>query len=352
MRQLATIQKVEEVQPIEGADRIVRIRVKNWWLIALKDEFKVGDQCVYHEIDSLCPKDNPIYQFLDKGNTIKTIAIDGKEYSGYRLKTIKLRGQISQGLAIPIERFKQEDYFKTETKNIGDDVSDELGIVKWEMPIPAALSGKIKGNFPSFIPKTDEERVQNLGDLLIAKRGTDMYATEKLDGSSATFYKKNNILGVCSRNLELLETPENTFWQVARAYNLETRLPEGFAIQGELVGPGIQQNRYKLGTHQLWFFNAFDIEKQQYLDMAQMMQFFDRLNLPMVPFIGEDIFELRHTPEKFLAEAEGPSFLNPEIEREGIVIRPCVEQTAVIGGTLKRFSFKAISIKFLLTNKE
>ena len=116
MRQLATIQKVEEVQPIEGADRIVRIRVKNWWLIALKDEFKVGDQCVYHEIDSLCPKDNPIYQFLDKGNTIKTIAIDGKEYSGYRLKTIKLRGQISQGLAIPIERFKQEDYFKTETK--------------------------------------------------------------------------------------------------------------------------------------------------------------------------------------------------------------------------------------------
>ena len=313
MRQLATIQKVEEVQPIEGADRIVRIRVKNWWLIALKDEFKVGDQCVYHEIDSLCPKDNPIYQFLSKGNTLKTISVEGKEYSGYRLKTIRLRGQISQGLAIPVERFRLEGYFKATTKNIGDDVSEELGIVKWEMPIPAALSGKIKGNFPSFIPKTDEERVQNLGTLLKEQEGTLMYATEKLDGSSATYYKKDSIFGVCSRNLELQDTPENTFWQAARKYDLENKLPEGYSIQAELIGPGIQQNKYKLNDHQLWFFNVFDIANQKYLNMDQMLQFFDNLELPIVPFVGDDVFELNHTPEQLLLMAEDKSFLNPAL---------------------------------------
>ena len=190
MRHLATVSKVEEIQPIEGADRIVRARVKGWWVVTQKENFKEGDKCVYYEVDSFLPI-TPEYDFLLKGSSPKKMIVEGKEVEGIRLKTIKLKGVISQGLILPVP-----DYLKD--KEEGTDVSEELGIIKYEPPIPANMEGIIKGSFPSFIPKTDEERIQNCLDILDIYKGYDFYITSKLDGTSSTFYKKDGEFGVCS----------------------------------------------------------------------------------------------------------------------------------------------------------
>src|SRR3990167_8088977 len=161
MRKLASIQKIAEILAIEGASQIEKVRVNEWWCITKKGEFKVGDLCAYMEIDSLLPSSNPAFGFLAKGTKERTMLVDGVEHKGYRLKTIKLRGQLSQGLALPLNVvFKNLEHW--ENINEGDDVSELLGIVKYEAPIPAELHGKVKGTFPGFLPKTDEERIQNM----------------------------------------------------------------------------------------------------------------------------------------------------------------------------------------------
>ena len=156
--------------------------------------------------------------------------VDGTE--GFRLRTIKLRGQVSQGLILPIHVLPL-----LEMVSEGQDVTEMLGIVKYEPPIPAELAGKVKGLFPSFLRKTDEERIQNLSGELEEWKDTKFYVTEKLDGSSATFYYKDGVFGVCSRNLELLETEENTFWKFARQVDLENKMREfdiNISLQGEV----------------------------------------------------------------------------------------------------------------------
>lgn len=175
MRHLATICKIEEVQPIENADSIEKVRVKEWWVVAQKGTFMPGSKCIYFEIDSFLPL-LPQFDFLLKGTKPKKMLVDGKEIEGLRLKTVRLRGQISQGLVIPLSEFFDTDM------EIGEDVSENLNILKWEPPIPANLSGVMKGFFPGFIPKTDEERIQNCSDLLEKHKGEIFYITEKLDG--------------------------------------------------------------------------------------------------------------------------------------------------------------------------
>jgi len=233
MRKLVTIQKIEEKKLIEGADKIEAARVKGWWIVVQKDQFRVGDSVLYYEIDSFLPV-RPEYEFLLKGNKPKKMLFDGKEIEGIRLKTIKLKGQISQGLIMPIpEGLKIPD---------DGDVSEELGVIKFEIPIPACLTGIIKGSFPAFLPKTDEERIQNMVDVLNINT---FYVTEKIDGTSTTFYKKDGVFGVCSRNIELVEG-ETTQWRIAKELDLINKIPDNFALQGELVGEGIQGNPLKI----------------------------------------------------------------------------------------------------------
>ena len=214
-RKLVTIETIREVKPIEGAGAIEAVRVRDWWVVAKKGEFNVNDACLYYEIDSFLPV-KPQYDFLLRGSKPKKVLVDGVEREGILLKTIKLRGQLSQGLVLPLP-----DGIFGET---GTDVSELLGVIKYEAPISPELTGKVKGNFPSFIPKTDEERIQNMSDVLAG-----FYVSEKLDGTSVTYYKKDGVFGVCSRNLELLEG-ETTQWRMAKELDLQNKLPDNFAV--------------------------------------------------------------------------------------------------------------------------
>jgi len=332
-RKLASIRTITDIQPIPDADSIEVVSIGGWKVVSKKGEYQVGDMCIYCEIDSFLPI-LPQYEFLRKSSYKKMT--DGTE--GFRLKTIKLRGQVSQGLVLPITVLPGG-----RTLFDGMDVTDVLGITKYEPPIPSNLSGQVKGHFPSFLQKTDAERVQNLADVYPFNRSLRFYVTEKLDGSSATFYFKDGVFGVCSRNLELLETTDNTFWKVARQLKIEESLRElgqNMCIQGELIGEGIQGNPYKIKGQTVKFFNAFNIDEYRKLSFTEFSNLMNKLNLETVPVLDEN-FNLPETIDELLLFAEGKSLLNPNTDREGLVIR---SQDISI-------SFKAISNKFLLKEK-
>lgn len=363
-RKLASIQKIREIRPIEGADAIELAIINSWQVVTAKNVgHKVGDLVVYCEIDSFLPIE-PEFEFLRK-SSYKKLG-DGSE--GFRLKTIKLRGQVSQGLIIPLADAYQ--VYKRFTPNLdmqwfeGLDVTEMLNIVKYEPPIPAELSGKVKGYFPSFIHKTDEERVQNLTveytDWLTSGKHK-FYASEKLDGSSATYYVRDGEFGVCSRNLELAEPEEfvpgmvmcddgidrpkqeNTFWKVAREMEIKEKmlsLGRNICFQGELIGEGVQKNPYKLKGQTVRFYNAFDIDKQERLNFYQFGKIMAELGFLTVPIM--EAYVLPHSVDELLKHAEGKSILNANAEREGLVIRSYDMS----------ISFKAISNKFLLKHED
>jgi RNA ligase (TIGR02306 family) len=331
-RKLATIRKISQILPIDGADVIELAIVDGWKVVVAKEVgHQPGDMVVYCEVDSFLPI-KPQYEFLRKSSYKKMGDVEG-----FRLKTIKLRNQISQGLVLPLK--------DTLLSNVteGMDVTKDLGIVKYEPPIPANLAGKIKGLFPSFIPKTNEERIQNLTNEFDSWKNSVFYVTEKLDGSSATFYIKDGVFGVCSRNLELLESDDNTFWKVAKYLNLEENMKKigiNFSIQGELIGEGIQGNPYKIKGQTVKIFNGFDIDKYEYMTLPTLMYLTEKLNLQMVPVLSDD-FKLLNTIDEMIKFADGKSVLNSVFDREGIVVRSFD----------KSISFKVISNKFLLNEK-
>ncbi|MFM9838913.1 MAG: RNA ligase (ATP) [Cyclobacteriaceae bacterium] len=334
MRQLASIQKIKSLEPIEGADAIEKATVLGWQLVVKKGEFKVGDLCIYCEIDSLLPE-KPEFEFLRPRKM--------------RIRTVRLRGQISQGICFPLS-FLPADFAIVEDA----DCTDALGIIKYEPPVPAHLSGIAKGKFPSFIPKTDETRVQVMQRLLDKYKGETCYLTEKLDGSSATFYFYQNEFGVCSRNLDLLEDGENTFWKVARALDIETKLRSlngNFALQGELVGEHIQDNKLKLRGHTVYFFNVFDIDRFEYFPYARFIKTIADLNLQTVPILSTD-YALSNDIDSIIQMATRKSAVNPEVWAEGIVIRPLMEKIDLILSTENfnngRVTLKAINPEFLL----
>ena len=347
-RKLATIRRISKLTPIEGADRIEVASVDGWNVIVAKDVgHKEGDKVVYCEVDSFLPI-KPEFEFLRKSSYRKLA--DGSE--GFRLKTMKMRGVVSQGLILPLSVLDGkldwgpyishgeiiEQCFEDKT-----DMSETLGITKWDPPLPANLAGKVKGYFPEFIHKTDEERIQNLADEYEDMRHCEFYITEKLDGTSATFYMKDGVFGVCSRNLELLETEDNTFWQVARQLQIEEKFKEhgldNICIQGELHGSGIQKNPYKINGQDVRFFSAFDITEQRKLGFWEFEDLILDIGLRTVPIIHRYL-RLPHTIAELIKGADGPSVLNFDTAREGLVYRTHD----------MRISFKVISNDFLLKN--
>lgn len=334
MRKLASIQKIKALEPIENADAIEKATVLGWQLVVKKGEFRVGDLAVYCEIDSLMP-DRPEFEFLKP--------------RGMRVRTIRLRGQISQGICFPLSILPPDFIIEEDA-----DCTEILGIEKYEPPMPACLSGIAKGRFPSFIPKTDETRVQVLQRVLDKYKGTKCYVTEKVDGSSGTFFLYKGEFGVCSRNLELLEDEENSFWKVAREMDIENKLRSlngNFAIQGELVGEGIQGNKLKLRGQKILFFNAFDIDKFEYLPFQQFFDLMNKLELPTVPLITSD-YELENDIDSIIRMATIKSKIYPDVWAEGIVIRPLTENLDLLLSNENfnngRVSFKAINPEFLL----
>lgn len=342
-RKLATVRKISDIQPIEGADMIELAIVDGWKVVVAKNVgHKVDDMVIYCEIDSFLPIREE-FEFLRKTSFKKM-----GDQEGFRLKTIRLRGQVSQGLILPIVVLNPPDANIYVTPFEGLDVTEMLDIVKYEPPIPASLAGKVKGLFPSFIRKTDEERVQNLASdyekyRTQNKLGMKFYVTEKLDGSSATFYVKDEVFSVCSRNLELLETDDNTFWKVARELELEDKLKTlGFnvCLQGELIGEGVQGNPYKIKGQTVRFFNGFNIDTQENIPFLQFTEITQKFGLTTVPILDFD-FDLPNSIDNMLEYAESPSNLNSNFGREGVVVRS-YDRT---------ISFKSISNQFLLNEK-
>lgn len=333
LRKLASIRKISDIQSIPGADMIELAIVDGWKVVVAKNvEHKVGDMVVYCEIDSFLPIKEE-FEFLRKSSYKKMS--DGTE--GFRLRTIKLKGQVSQGLILPLKDLQLPN---KDLLEVGMDVTNLLGISKYEPPIPAELSGKVKGLFPSFLRKTDEERVQNLSNEYENLKQHKFYVTEKLDGSSATFYSKDGVFGVCSRNLELLETEGNTFWKVARELKLEEWLTSqdvNYSIQGELIGESIQGNPYKIKGQTVGFFNAFNIDTQEYLGLEEFEKLISSMGLKSVPILDRE-FTLPDTIDELLTYADEKSVLNSNFDREGVVIRSLD----------RKISFKVISNKFLL----
>jgi RNA ligase (TIGR02306 family) len=339
MRKMASIRVIDKIEPIEGADAIETAVIGGWKVVVKKGEFAVGDLAVYLEIDSWVPTE--LAPFLSKGK-------EPREFNGVkgeRLRTVKLRGQLSQGLLLPIP----EDTIKGAGILIdeGLDVTDHLGIQKWERPMNAQLAGMARGNFPSLIPKTDQERVQNLVKEIVAanEAGMQFEVTEKLEGSSMTCYLIDGVFGVCSRNLDLKETADNTFWQVARELDIEAKMrdtgPDAqFAIQGELIGPGIQGNIYKLSKPEFHVFDVYNVTHGEYLMPMSRRAVVKLMGLTHVPVIHPES-QLIWGVEGMLKFADGKSILNSQQDREGIVFKQ------VDGG----MTFKAISNKYLLGEK-
>lgn len=342
-RKLATIRRIDNIQPIEGADKIELVTVGGWKVVVAKDvNHKVGDLVVYCEIDSFLPIE-PEFEFLRKSSYKKMS--DGTE--GFRLMSIKLRGVISQGLILPLK--EAYEVFKRNTPNMdmdwfeGLEVTEMLNIVKYEPPIPAQLAGQVKGMFPSFLKKTDEERIQNLTREFEGYKNEVFYVTEKLDGSSVTYYVKDGVFGVCSRNLDLLEDENNSMWKFAITSGLKERLlalERNIAVQGEIIGEGIQGNPYKIIGQTVRLFNGFDIDKYEYLSLDDLLKLSKWLEVKTVPILDLE-FRLPDTIDELLSYADSKSVLNEKFDREGVVIR----------SHDRKISFKVISNKFLLKHE-
>ncbi len=354
MRKLASIQQIHEIQNIPGADAIVRARVLGWWVVVKRDEFQAGDQVVYCEIDSLLPE-REAFEFL-RASSFKPAIIEGGETvrpPGFRIRTVKLRGQVSQGICFPLSILPES---MQQTAAVGDDVTAALDIVKYEPPVSQGMTGRVKGAFPGFLSKTDETRVQLLEHALQEHRGKEFYVTEKLDGTSFTAFLREGEFGICSRNQWLDETDEgNALARLSRQLNLEAKLRQiqqshGFqpAIQGEVIGPGVQKNKYGLKELELHIFNVFNIDEYQLVDHALALQILEEAGLRSVPVLEPLV--LNHTVDQIVALSHGHSVLNNKVKREGIVLRPQREvHEPSIGG---RLSFKAINPDFLLKYDE
>lgn len=354
MRKLASVQRVEEVAPIPGADAVEVARVLGWRVVVRKGEFRPGDPVVYCEVDSLLPV-RPEFEFL-RASSYKPARADpcggpGMP-EGFRIKTAKIRGQVSQGICFPPSVLPPGA-----PSGLGSDVTDALGVLKYEPPPPVGMSGRVKGAFPGFVPRTDETRIQAVPDLLPAYAGLPFRVTEKLDGTSVTAFVRGGEFGLCSRNLWLDESDDShVLVRAAKACGLEGKLRAGrealgfdLAVQAEAVGPGIQKNRYGLPSVELRVFTVFDVTHSERLTPGEASAACALMGLAEVPQLGDH--PLPGSVDELVAFSQAPSLLGPRpTPREGVVWR-CTKArySDRLGGYL---SFKVISPAYLLKYDE
>ena len=313
-RKLASIQYVHHITPIEGADRIECVHVLGWQCVANKGQFSVGDHCVYMEVDSFLPVCER-FEFL-RSSSYKNNEILGE---GFRLKTQKFRGQISQGLVQPLSILPKGNY------ELGDDVTDLLGIKKWEVEERVTNSGTVIADFPSGIPKTDELRVQSYPELIDEfKQVKGYYISTKMDGTSVTMYWKDGHFGVCGRNFEYADDDKCAMWVYAHAHGIPEKIAESgldnIAIQGEFCGAGIQKNRLKLVRPEWYVFTMLDMETRRRLPLDRMKEICQQLGLTTVP-IEEEKDKFEYDSVDILIERAKGKYTSG-MNKEGIVIRP------------------------------
>lgn len=363
MRQLAHIEKIVAINPIPTADMIEVATVLGWeCVIAKKDNFKVGDFVIYIEVDSIVPE-KPEFEFLRERK--------------FRVRTIKLKKQISQGLILPISYLDGIVNPKE-----GLDVTTLLGITKYDPEVQSEKDNQVdyvkqnalsrylfkykwyrnlfktkSDNFPSWIQKTDEERIQSFPSVLERFKDKTFYVTEKIDYQSVTFFtktKKNFFgfktkeFGVCSRN-KLVTNKSSLYWKIAEKYNLEKIMKsykKDLVIQGEQGDTKIQSNKYKITEPKMWIFNivSYDGDKRYNFNYNEMEEFITDTDLQLVPLLDSE-FKLKETVKDMVDYSKGKSVVNQKTTREGVVIR-CIEKGSKI------LSFKVINPEFLLENGE
>jgi RNA ligase (TIGR02306 family) len=348
-RALATLRVVRQIQEIPGADNIELAFVDDWQVVVKKGEFSLGDKACFFEIDSFLPV-RPEYEFLRKSCYRKLV--DRSE--GFRLKTVRLRGQLSQGLLLPIRdvvKHLANPELVIGACQVGDDFTSLLDVTLWSPAIPVSIAGEMKGNFPThLVPKTDEERIQNLTkDWEMFRSAKGWIGREKLDGTSITMFFDGENFGICSRNWELKDTPDHPAWKLAREHDVEARLRANgrpLALQGELIGPGIQGNKYKLVAPSWRLFSLYDIKNHVYLgDSALESIGTGLLEFDCCPVVYRQD-ELPETISDLLQKSEITTEVAPiPTLAEGIVWRHYS-----LGG-IRKYSFKAISNMFLLAEK-
>lgn len=337
---LATVRKIKSLEPIEGADRIELVKFENlgWQCVVQKGIHSVGDLVVYIGLDAIVPQ-TEIFSFMEK--------------SKWRVKTMKLKRVLSQGIVIPVKELGLVDVVE------GQDVTEVIGVTKYEKEVPIQPNAKVVLNpFPSFIPKTDEIRIQNFPEILEKYNDVIFEARLKIDGTSSTYYLKDGEFGICSRNRELTEIQEdNVYSRIAEKYKLKDLLGQlatmlgdenySIALQAECAGPGIQGNPQGLREETLFVFDVFNITKGEYLAPRELESFLGLQKLgvknpELAPVV--DYFRLsEHTMDTLLELAKGNTLVGDlNRMREGIVCRPFFENIYDnnVGG---RLSFKVIN---------
>lgn len=319
MEHMAYVGKIIEVRAIEGADRIQSAVVicgeGGKWNVVVPKAVQVGDLCTVFMPDAIVPK-LPELAFMEK--------------SGWRVRMSRFKGAPSEALAIP-------DFVGDHA--IGDNLTDELGVERYQKP---TLAANASGSFPTFIPKTDEQRYQTAGKLIAALDGHFSVATLKMDGTSTTAYKYNGHFGVCSRNLEL---SLDSGWQpaIAKRYELERLIPDGYAVQFEVCGPSVQGNPAGLEQHDGFIFNVYDISNHVYLPWSSMLKWLYDLDfkMPIVPLVTYSTF-YADGMDYWQELADQVKYDNGK-PAEGIVIRPNEKELDVSGD---RVSFKIINLNY------
>ena len=344
MRHLASIQKISDIRSIENADAIELVMIKGWQCVVKKGEFHKGDLCIYFEVDSFLQVDER-YEFLRKSSYRNNEHMG----EGFRIRTVTMRGELSQGLALPITSFPEV------TPELGSDVSNQLNVKKWELPESVTSSGIEIGEKPFGIPTTDETRLQSMPEFLTAFKGIPYYITTKMDGTSCTIYHKDGKVGVCGRNKEYKEDIDTcSMWQWVYKHKVKDKLMdlgENIAIQGEFCGAGIQKNRLKLMVPTLYVFDIVVLREggglSKKMCFAELQRYCEKLGVEMVPVeeIGD---HFNYTLNELLEKAQGkyPSGL----DKEGIVVRA---QTPGHNHVIDhKMSFKVINNDFLKKDKD
>lgn len=345
-RKLASIQRVWKIEPIDGADRIELAHVLGWQCVVNKGQFRPMDPAVYFEIDSFLPI-RPEFEFL-RASSYKKTDIMGE---GFRLRTLKFRGQISQGLLLPINLFPE----LSSDIELGTDVTELLGIRKWEIEEKATADGTAIGTLPIDVPHTDETRVQAEPDLIKDFANLEYYITTKLDGSSHSVSVDEDGFHVTGHNFEYKDDGKSAFYDLVKRENIDEKMRKYFeenklhllTILGELCAPGIQKNRLKL-TRPEWYVFTIRVNGER-VGLRKMQEICDALDLTMVPVeeIGMDLPSKYPTVEALLKRADGDYPRGGK--KEGIVIRPT--EPVFDERISADLSMKVVSNKYLLKNE-
>ena len=334
MRSLVTVQRVKSIANIPDSDFLELAHVMGWQCVAKKGEFVTGDLGVYFEVDSFLPLEER-YEFL-RNSSYRNNADNGE---GFRIKTAKMRGQLSQGLLLPLAKFPELEGFVE-----GENVTEKLNVKKWYIPEIGASGGTITGERPNGIPASDEIRIQSALELLDQLKGKPYYITTKMDGTSGIVYYIDGKIGCCSRNKEIKDEETALYWVPVYKYGLKekfAKLGKNIVLTGEIIGPGIQRNKLRLAETEWNVFDVKDWDAQKYLPYDEANALCAKLEIPFVPLEERgECFD--YSLEQLLEKAKGkyPSGL----DKEGIVVRNANSPKAV--------SFKALNNDALLKEKD